>query len=111
MTAWPHLACVEFAANSHLQRGYLLALLDKHLPLPPSNAESRRLRWPRTAMDLSVARDTSCRDVDAVVRNHLAQVEEKQKELAAMAEDLRAMLDDCAHETIANCNVVRTLSG
>lgn len=65
----------------------------------------------RSLQALSATRDTSCRDVDAVVRNHLAQVEAKQKELAAMAEDLRAMLDDGAQETIANCNVVRTLAG
>lgn len=65
----------------------------------------------RSLQSLGSASDDSCDAVDSVVREHLLQVEAKQRELAAMAADLRAMLAHCERDTVATCHVIRSLAG
>lgn len=65
----------------------------------------------RSLLALASRTDISCEDVDIVARAHLAQVEAKQRELAALATELRTMIDTCHHHTRATCTILRSLAG
>jgi MerR family transcriptional regulator, mercuric resistance operon regulatory protein len=68
------------------------------------------LEETRSLLGLSTKRDDSCAAVDVIVQTHLEQIEARQRALAEMAADLRGMLAACAQDTVATCNVVRTLA-
>jgi MerR family mercuric resistance operon transcriptional regulator len=68
------------------------------------------LEETRSLLGLSARRDDSCAAVDGIVQTHLEQIEAKQKALEEMATDLRGMLAACSQDTVATCNVVRTLA-
>jgi DNA-binding transcriptional MerR regulator len=65
----------------------------------------------RSLMGLSHAMDRSCGEIDAIARQHLADIEAKQRELAALADELRGMIDGCAKDTRATCAILRSLGG
>ena len=54
--------------------------------------------------------ELSCDQVDDVARAHLAQVEAKQRELAARAAELRGMIDTCHRDTRATCTILQSLA-
>ncbi|KAF1006871.1 MAG: HTH-type transcriptional regulator HmrR [Luteibacter sp.] len=65
----------------------------------------------RSLLALTADDTRSCDEVDVVVRHHLADIERKQRELAAMADTLRASLANCARTTVGECTVSRRLHG
>lgn len=64
----------------------------------------------RSLLTLASCTELSCEQVDAVARNHLAQVEAKQRELAVLATELRRMIDSCHLDTRATCTILQSLS-
>ena len=52
----------------------------------------------------------SCAEVDAMAREHLAQVKDKQRELASLASELQAMIGACGQGSRAQCTILRSLS-
>jgi MerR family mercuric resistance operon transcriptional regulator len=65
----------------------------------------------RSLLALASSTDMSCEDVDVVARAHLDQIEVKQRELSALAGELRTMIETCRHGTRATCTVLRSLAG
>lgn len=76
-----------------------------------SRALGFALEEVRSLLALASSTDMSCEDVDIVARAHLEQVEAKQRELAALAAELRTMLDTCHHDTRATCTILQSLAG
>src|SRR5207253_9968509 len=55
----------------------------------------------RTLLDLSDQRQRPCEAVDAIAREHLAEVERKIADLAAMRRELKELIGQCGQGTIA----------
>jgi MerR, DNA binding len=55
-------------------------------------------------------RNRSCQGVDAIARQHLAEVERKIVDLNAMRRELCAIIDRCANNVIADCRIIEALS-
>lgn len=65
----------------------------------------------RSFLTMADMKDSPCEGIDDIARKHLAQVEVKQAELAAMATELRRMLKACHHGNMAECTILQTLVG
>jgi len=64
----------------------------------------------RTLLDLSDQKDRSCTAVDAVAREHLADVERKIADLDVLRRELKELIDQCRQGTIAECRIVEALA-
>lgn len=64
----------------------------------------------RSFLAMADMKDSPCEGIDEIARKHLAQVEAKQAELAAMAAELRRMLKACHHGSMADCSILQTLA-
>jgi MerR family transcriptional regulator, mercuric resistance operon regulatory protein len=63
----------------------------------------------RSLLDLARGADAPCDDVDRLARIHLAEVEEKQRELTALADQLRELIETCGQGTRASCVILKSL--
>lgn len=64
----------------------------------------------RELLRLSDDRDQPCADVDRIACAHLAEVERKLADLAALGAELRQLIDQCRHRTIAECRIIEALA-
>jgi Cu(I)-responsive transcriptional regulator len=64
----------------------------------------------RELLRLSDDRDQPCADVDRIARAHLAEVQRKLADLAALGGELRQLIDQCQHGTIAECRIIEALA-
>lgn len=64
----------------------------------------------RTLLDLSDDKARSCEAVDAIAKEHLAEVERKIDDLRAMQRELDRMITECHCGTVAECRIIETLS-
>ena len=102
------------------------------LPLPPRTAGNYRTYSPthvsrltfarrardlgfsieqiRALLDLADHNDQSCEAVDAIAREHLAEVRRKLADLAALRRELEALIGQCRHDTIAECRILEALA-
>ncbi len=55
-------------------------------------------------------RDQSCAKVDHIAQRHLAEVERKLADLAALQIELHRLVDQCRHRTVAECRVIEALA-
>lgn len=65
----------------------------------------------RSLLELAANGERSCAEVDVLAREHLRAVEAKQRELAALARELRGMIAACAQDTRASCTILQALAG
>jgi DNA-binding transcriptional MerR regulator len=54
--------------------------------------------------------DRDCRDVDAIARRHLADVERKIADLTALAAELRSVIGQCGGGTVSECRIIEALA-
>ena len=102
------------------------------LPLPPrtagnyrhySAAHLSRLAFVRRArnlgfsieqvralLDLADHKEHSCEAVDAIARDHLAEIRRKLADLAALRRELESLIGQCRHGTIAECRILEALA-
>jgi Cu(I)-responsive transcriptional regulator len=102
------------------------------LPAPPrtsgnyrdySAAHVSRLSFTRRARDLGFSIDQIrallglsdqknqlCDAVDAVAREHLAEVKRKLADLTALRRELESLIGQCRHGTIADCRILEALA-
>ena len=64
----------------------------------------------RELLSLSDQRDRSCKAVDAIAREHLAEVDRKIADLSALRRELDNVISQCGHGTIADCRIIDALS-
>jgi len=64
----------------------------------------------RALLRLADDRDRSCAEVDRIARGHLVEVERKLADLAALRGELRQLVDQCGHGTIAACRIIEALA-
>jgi Cu(I)-responsive transcriptional regulator len=63
----------------------------------------------RDLLGLADERDRSCEAVDVIARQHLAEVERKIADLAALRDELADVLGRCSRGTVAECRIIETL--
>ncbi len=64
----------------------------------------------RELLSLADERSRSCARVDAIARQHLAEVERKIADLNAMRRELSTVIDQCGRNVIADCRIIEALS-
>ena len=64
----------------------------------------------RELLRLSDDRDRSCAEVDRIAGLHLVEVERKLADLAALRIELRQLVDQCRHGTVAECRIIEALA-
>ena len=64
----------------------------------------------RDLLQLADDRNQSCDAVDRVAREHLEEVERKIADLEALRHELRDLIGQCRHGTVAECRILQALS-
>jgi Cu(I)-responsive transcriptional regulator len=64
----------------------------------------------RELLGLSDQRCRSCDAVDAIAREHLAEVDRKIADLTALRRELDSVIRQCGHGSIAECRIIEALS-
>jgi Cu(I)-responsive transcriptional regulator len=64
----------------------------------------------RALLDLADQRDRSCEAVDAIAKEHRAEVDRKIADLRALRRELDSMIDQCRCGTVAECRIIDALS-
>ena len=64
----------------------------------------------RDLLGLSDQRDRLCEAVDAIAREHLAEVKRKIRDLQALRRELDSFLSQCSRGTVAECQIIEALS-
>jgi Cu(I)-responsive transcriptional regulator len=64
----------------------------------------------RTLLTLADDKMQSCEAVDAIAREHLAEVKQKLADLAALRRELESLIGQCRHGTVADCRIIEALA-
>jgi DNA-binding transcriptional MerR regulator len=64
----------------------------------------------RELLTLSDKPDQPCARVDAIARQHLAEVEDKIARLVLLRSELGRMVTACSHDRVADCRILDTLA-
>lgn len=100
----------EPARNSVGYRVYGARHLDQLGLIRTAREFGFSLETIRQLIDMQRRRTEPCREADELVAHQLARVDAKIDRLQALRDALRAMLDDCPHDMVADCAVFRSLS-
>lgn len=68
------------------------------------------LEQVRALLGLSDQRRRSCEAVDRIAREHLAEVDRKIADLAALRRELHSVISQCGHGTVEECRIIEALS-
>jgi Cu(I)-responsive transcriptional regulator len=63
----------------------------------------------RALLDLADQKEQSCEAVDAIARDHLADVKRKLDDLTALRRELQSMIGQCRHGTVGECRIIEAL--
>ncbi len=64
----------------------------------------------RELLGLADERDRPCAAVDAIAREHLAEVERKIDDLSALRRELDDLIGRCRRGTVAECRIIEALA-
>jgi Cu(I)-responsive transcriptional regulator len=64
----------------------------------------------RALLRLADDRAQPCAEVDRIARLHLTEVERKLADLAALRAELKQLIEQCGHGTIAECRILEALA-
>jgi Cu(I)-responsive transcriptional regulator len=64
----------------------------------------------RALLRLADDRQEPCSEVDQVARTHMAEVESKIADLIVLRGELRQLIEQCRHGTIADCRIIEALA-
>lgn len=64
----------------------------------------------RALLGLADQQDRDCGEVDAIARQHLAEVERKIADLTSLSDELRNIIGQCRGGKIAACRIIEALA-
>ena len=77
-------------------------------------AHARSMGFPmeslRAMLQIAGHKEAPCADLDEMVRDRLAEVDERIARLTTLRGELSGMLSSCHHGTVGECRVVEVLS-
>ena len=91
-------------------RSYAEGHLDRLSFIRRSRGLGFTIEQIRELLGLADDRQRSCEAVDAMARQHLAEVERKIADLSRLAAELRLNGEQCRSGTIAECRILEALS-
>jgi Cu(I)-responsive transcriptional regulator len=91
-------------------RAYSLAHLNRLSFIRRSRDLGFSLDQIRALLDLSDDRGRPCEAIDAVAKEHLAEVDRKIADLQALRRELDSMIRQCSCGTVADCRIIDALS-
>ena len=91
-------------------RAYTPAHLDRLSFIRRARDLGFSLPQVRALLSLADQRRRSCEAVDAIAREHLAEVDRKIADLSALRRELDSIISQCGHGTVAECRIIETLS-
>ncbi len=68
------------------------------------------LEQVRNLLSLSDQKDRSCEGIDAIAREHLAEVDRKIADLTALRQELGSLIRQCKRGTVADCRIIDALA-
>jgi Cu(I)-responsive transcriptional regulator len=68
------------------------------------------IKQVRDLLGLSDQRDRPCEAVDAIAREHLADVDRKIADLTALRQELDNLISQCGRGTVAECRIIEALA-
>lgn len=94
--------------------GNYRAYAPEHLARLSFIRRARALGFPleqvRALLGLADDKNQDCAAVDVIARRHLAEVDRKIADLTALRRELRDVIGQCDHGTIAECRIIEALS-
>ena len=64
----------------------------------------------RELLKLADQKNISCKAVDAIAREHLAEIDRKLRDLNTLRSELSSVIVQCGHGTISDCRIIGTLA-
>jgi Cu(I)-responsive transcriptional regulator len=64
----------------------------------------------RALLELADQKDRDCGEVDAIARQHLANIERKIADLTALATELKSVIGQCRGGTVSECRMIEALA-
>ena len=64
----------------------------------------------RTLLAMTREPQASCHEADSIARKHLAEVDRRIAQLAALRDELRRMVAECGHGRVCDCRVIEALA-
>ena len=61
-------------------------------------------------LKLADQKDISCKAVDTIAREHLAEIDRKLRDLNTLRSELSSVIVQCGHGTISECRIIETLA-
>jgi DNA-binding transcriptional MerR regulator len=91
-------------------RAYIKPHLERLSFIRRGRALGFSLNAVRELLRLSDDRQQPCGEIDQVARTHLAEVESKIADLTALRGELRQLIEQCRHGTVAECRIIEALA-
>ncbi|MGR3623491.1 MerR family transcriptional regulator [Pseudophaeobacter sp.] len=91
------------------QRRYGQAELDRLSFVRHGRQLGFSLEAIRDLLDLADNPAQSCADADSIARQQLKQVEDRIDRLVALRLELKRMISECGHDSVAQCRVLEVL--
>lgn len=92
------------------QRRYGSAELDRLRFIAHARDMGFAMESLKSMLSLATRREAPCAEVDAIVEQHLAEVDQRIAQLTLLRSELAGMLSSCHHGTVGECRVVEVLS-
>jgi DNA-binding transcriptional MerR regulator len=64
----------------------------------------------RELLAMSAEPEQSCAEADRIARRHMAAIDRRIDQLAALRAELQRMVDACGHGKVSECRVIETLT-
>ena len=64
----------------------------------------------RQLLALSEAPQSSCHEADSIAMRHLADIEERIRQLGSLRDELKRMVRECGHGRICECRIVEVIA-
>jgi Cu(I)-responsive transcriptional regulator len=91
-------------------RAYRRSHLDRLRFIRRSRELGFSLDAVRDLLRLSDDQKRSCVEIDELARVHLADLEDKLADLVALRRVLGQLVDQCQHDTVADCRIIQALT-
>lgn len=108
---YEQIGLIDAAARTEgNQRRYGSAELDRLRFIAHARDMGFAMDSLKSMLSLAARKEAPCAEVDAIVEQHLAEVDQRIAQLTRLRSELAGMLSSSHHGTVGECRVVEVLS-